>query len=88
MRRRLGEGGSGVRDELAAHLREMAALYYEPEAVERDPGGWLRTAAALDAGEVLTFAGWQLPQGARPVGRPNDLFRLEADGRVVEVEDW
>ncbi len=87
MRRRIGSDPTGLRGEMATFLRDMAAAYYPDDLRHPDPAGWLRRAAALDRGEPVTFTGWQLPPSATPVGRANDVFRLQPDGTLVELAE-
>lgn len=65
-----------LRAHLAGRLRQLIADYeHSPDIVRH----WQREADRIEAGEGVTFYGWQ----ARPLGLPpNGRFRLTADDQI------
>jgi hypothetical protein len=77
-------GGSDVRAELAAKWRARAAEYAERIGMPPASDGEVR-ADALDRGEPVEVAGWELPRGLLPRGAAPGapyFYVIEPDGSV------
>ncbi len=88
-RRKSEEFDTGIRDWLAAKWRAFAYDYADQigRPVE-EMGYYLERSAALDRGEPVTVAAWELPRELRPpLHSAPDWFVIELDGTVRPVEE-
>ncbi len=90
------ETGPELRAKLAARFREVAYDYAERLGIDVDPTDpqtiknlsldhFCQRADALDRGEPVEVASWELPRGtiAGPLTQAPHFFVLEADGTLT-----